>query len=148
MIFPSIYLYQSTQPQFLFTVQHLFIKIMYFDKLMNFLLHSSVYSHSNSPTISATYTFFYISHYKIFLITSTGGKTNKGYNLSKPVRLLLCLPVKLFHTLQKLNGLSPFSLTPHSCLTSLKVKLLVLSIWTQLLFFFFSELNHSNILGE
>ena len=117
-------------PQFVFILCSIYVLIMHFDKLMNFLLLSSVYSHSHSVTISATYTYFGISLYKIFLITSTGGKISQRNNLSKPVRFLLYIPDTLFHTLQKPSSLHP--LVWHY--TSLKVKLLALSIWIQLHF--------------
>ena len=80
---------------------------MHFDKLMNFLLHASVFSRSHSVTISATYTFFGISLHKTSLITFTGGKIRQRNNLSKLVRFLLYIPDTLFHTLQKPSSLHP-----------------------------------------
>ena len=118
--------------QFVFILCSIYVLIMHFDKLMNFLLHASVFSRSHSVTISATYTFFGISLHKTSLITFTGGKIRQRNNLSKLVRFLLYIPDTLFHTLQKPSSLHP--LVWHY--TSLKVKLLVPSIWIQLHFWY------------
>lgn len=94
---------------------------------------------------------FNLSHYRIFLTISTGGKTNQRYNLSKlvwgsPSFLLLPQSIVL-HKLRVLKSLhSDTTLLPNSYLSSLEVKLLVPSIWTQL--FPPSEINHSYMLGE